>query len=93
MSNKITFYAIIGRGATVEEPLGLLRRLEYDNGSDDEGLSKDMSWSFTPTIVEWERGEYGNELVEVSHEQASRIVQYFREKFEREAAGGASAGS
>ncbi|HUJ07750.1 MAG TPA: hypothetical protein VLX31_16720 [Streptosporangiaceae bacterium] len=91
MSNKIIFYAIIGRDSTVDRPLGLLRRLEYDNGSDDEGLSKDMSWSFTPIIVEWERSNYGNELVEVSHEQASKIVQYFREKFERETTGGASA--
>jgi hypothetical protein len=81
MSNKITFYAIIGRGATVDKPLGLLRRLQYDNGWEDEGLRKDLSWRRSPIIVEWEHGSYGNELVEVSHEQASGIVQYFREKF------------
>jgi hypothetical protein len=81
MSNKITFYAIVGGSATVDNPLGLVRRLEYDNGFDDEGLAKDMSWSHTPIIVEWKRSNYDNELVEVSHEQASRIVQYLREKF------------
>lgn len=81
MSNKITFYAIVGRDATVDRPLGLVRRLQYDEGWDDEGLSKDMSWSHTPIIIEWQRGNYDNELVEVSHEQASKIVQYFREKF------------
>ncbi len=88
MTNKITFYAIIGRGATVDQPLGLLRRLTYDNGWEDEALRKDLSWHRTPIIVEWERDDYGNELVGVSHEQAGKIVQYFREKFEREAARG-----
>jgi hypothetical protein len=81
MSNKITFFAIVGRGATVDRPLGLLRRLPYDNGREDEVLRKDFSWRRSPLIVEWERGSYENELVEVSHEQASRIVQHFREKF------------
>lgn len=84
MSNKITYYAIIGRGATVEQPLGLLRRLEHDDGPEDEGLRKDLSWRRTPVIVEWERSSYDNELVQVSHEQAGRIVQYFREKFAQE---------
>jgi hypothetical protein len=85
MSNKITFYAILGSGATVEAPLGLLRRLEFDNGWADEGLNKDLSWSFTPLIVEWEHDSYGRELVEVSHDQASRIAAYFRQKFASEA--------
>ena len=32
-------------------------------------------------IVEWERGDFDDELVEVSHEQAERIVEYFRERW------------
>ena len=84
MSNKITFYAIVGRSETIDRPLGLVRRLEYDNGFEDEGLTREMGWSHTPIIVEWKRGSYDNELVEVSHEQASKIVQYFREKFATE---------
>jgi len=81
MSNLITYYAIVGGGATVDQPLGLVRRLEHDDGPEDEGMGKDLSWRRTPIIVEWERSSYDNELVEVSHEQASKIVQYFREKF------------
>ncbi len=81
MSNKITFYAILGPGTTVDRPLGLIRRLEYDDGWEDEGLRQDMSWKFTPLLVEHEHGNAEEDLVEVSHEQASRIVQYFREKF------------
>jgi hypothetical protein len=81
MTNKITFFAIVGRGATADRPLGLVRRLQYDNGWEDEVLRKDFSWRRSPLIVEWERGSYENELVEVSHEQASGIVQYLRKKF------------
>ncbi len=84
MSNKITFYAIVGREATVDQPLGLLRRLQYDNGWEDEALRKDLSWRRTAVIVEWEHDSYADELVKVSHEQASKIVQYFREKFAQE---------
>ena len=81
MSNKITFYALLGREATIERPLGLVRRLKFDNGWEDEVLREDMSWRRTPLIVEWEHDGRDGSLVEVSHEEASRIVQYFREKF------------
>jgi len=84
MINKITYYAIVGRGAAVDRPLGLLRRLEHDDGPEDEGITRELTWSFSPLIVEWERSSYENELVEVSHEQAAKIVQYFREKFAHE---------
>ena len=51
------------------------------DGPSDEGLRKDFSWAYTPAIVEWERGDLGPELVEVSHEQASKIIEYFRQKW------------
>ena len=34
-----------------------------------------------PLIVEWERGDFEDELVGVSHEQASKIIEYFRMKW------------
>ncbi len=82
MPDKITFYAIVTGDTTVERPGGLLRRLEFhDDGFTDEGLRRDFSWDFTPLIVEWERSNFGDELVEVSHAQASKIIEYFREKW------------
>jgi hypothetical protein len=81
MDDRINYFAIVAPGSTAEQPAGLVRRIQHDDGPDDEGLRRDMSWAFTPVIVEWEHGSYDNELVKVSHEQASRIVQYFREKF------------
>jgi hypothetical protein len=81
MSNKITFYAILGGGTTIDHPAGLLRRLQYDNGWEDEGLQKDMSWRRTSLLIEQENGSTEEEIVEVSHEQASNIVRYLRQRF------------
>jgi len=79
--NKITYYAIVGGNNTIDNPRGLVRRLEHDDGPSDEGLSDDFSWSCTPVIAEWEHGDFANELVEVSHDQAERIIRYFRERW------------
>jgi hypothetical protein len=79
--DKITYYAIIGEDRKIDNPYGLVRRLEHDDGPSDEALRKDFSWMATPVIAEWERGDFADELVAVSHEQAERIVQYFRERW------------
>jgi hypothetical protein len=82
MPDKITFYAVVGGARTIDDPYGLLRRLEFDgDGFTDEGLRKDLSWKFTPIIAEWERGDFEDELVEVSHAQAEKIIGYFRERW------------
>lgn len=75
---KITYYAIVDASTTVDRPYGLVRRLEHDDGPEDEGLRKDFSWTFTPIIAEWRHGDFDDELVEVSHAQASAIIEYFR---------------
>jgi hypothetical protein len=81
MANKITYYAIVTDGATVERPRGLLRRLEHDDGPEDEGLYKDGGWRWTSMIVEHENGSTDEDLVNVSHEQARKIAQYLRQRF------------
>jgi hypothetical protein len=81
MPDKITYYAVVGGTRTVDNPYGLVRRLETDWGFTDETIRKDFSWIFTPVIVEWEHGSFDDELVEVSHAQAEKIIQYFRERW------------
>jgi hypothetical protein len=82
MPDKITFYAVVDDDTTVDRPYGLVRRLEFEgNGFTDEGLRRDFSWSFTPIIAEWQRSDFDDELVEVSHAQASKIIEYFRGKW------------
>ena len=81
MSDKITYYAIVAGSNTLDNPRGLVRRLEHDDGPSDEALSDDFSWSFTPVIAEWEHGDFDDDLVEVSHERASEIIEHFRQKW------------
>jgi hypothetical protein len=81
VADQITYYAIIAGSDTTDNPRGLVRRLEHDDGPSDEALRDDFSWKFTPVIAEWERGDFDDELVEVSHEQASKIIDYFRQKW------------
>jgi hypothetical protein len=78
MTQKITYYAVVDGQTTVDRPYGLVRRLEHDDGPEDEGLRRDFSWSFTPSIESWKHGDLSYELVEVSHAQATRIIGYFR---------------
>ena len=81
MPDKITYYAVVGGARTADNPYGLVRRLETGWGFTDETIRKDFSWIFTPIIVEWEHGSFDDELVEVSHEQAEKIIRYFRERW------------
>jgi hypothetical protein len=82
MAHQIIYYAVIGGDRTIDNPYGLVRRLEHDDGPSDEALHKDLSWSHTPVIVEWKHGDFDDELVEVSHEQASKILEYFRGRWD-----------
>jgi hypothetical protein len=75
---RITYYAVIADNRTIDNPYGLVRRLEHDDGPSDEGMRTDFSWAFSPVIAQWERGGLGQELVEVTHAQASKIIDYFR---------------
>jgi ribosome-binding factor A len=79
VSQKITYYTILGDSDN--QPRGLVRRIETENGFTDEALRENLNWTFTPVLVEWERGDFADELIEVSHEQASKILAYFRAKW------------
>jgi hypothetical protein len=78
VAGAITYYAVIAGNRTIDNPYGLVRRLEHDDGPSDEGIRNDFSWAFSPVIAEWERGGLEHDLVEVSHAQASKIIEYFR---------------
>jgi hypothetical protein len=79
VSTKVRYYAIVDGGATRENPGGIVRRRTKTDGSfQDEALHRDLTWRFSPTIVEWERAESSGDLVEVSEDEAERIIQRFQ---------------
>jgi hypothetical protein len=81
MSEKITYYAMYLGGRTDEEPTGLVRRRELDGALADEGLRRDLTWGHTPLIVGWRRGDMTVELVEIGEDEATMLIQRFRERW------------
>ncbi len=82
MAEAVKHYAIIDHRATRSDPAGIARRRMHDNGEfHDEALAQDMTWLFTPLIVEWERGESTPNLVEVTEDEANRIIERFRARW------------
>lgn len=81
MPERITYYAMYLGGRTDEEPTGLVRRREQEGALADEGLRRDLTWSPTPLIAGWQRGDMTVELVEISADQAAPLIERFRERW------------
>ena len=81
MADDVKYYAIVSSGRTAQTPSGIARRKLTADGPFDEALRRDLTWQPDSAIVEWEHGDYVYDLVEVSHEQASKIIEYFRSRW------------
>ena len=79
---KVVYYLIIDRWASRENPAGIVRRRRPPSGGfSDEALTRDLSWQFTPLIVEWERAESSDDLIEIPEDEANRIIERFRARW------------
>jgi hypothetical protein len=79
---KITYYAIVDDLADREHPAGILRRRRpVTGGFRDEAFVRDLTWEFTPIIVEWERAESTDDLVEVTADEAEQIIDRLRARW------------
>jgi hypothetical protein len=79
MPDEVKYYAMMLTGDTLSNPSGLTRRRVFDDGGiSDEAFKRDQSWGHTPLIAAAERGDMTFEVVEVSEEEAERIIEQFR---------------
>jgi hypothetical protein len=78
MATKITYYAIVDDLSSREEPVGVLRRVEHDEGERDEQFGRDLQWTRSPLLYSYERGDGDNLLYEISAEEADRIAERIR---------------
>ena len=81
MAGDISYYAIAGAGRTAQAPSGLARRRYAGPDGDvpiDEALRRELTWEPDSAIVEWEYGEVGADLVEISEAAAARLVAGWR---------------
>ncbi|HWG61844.1 MAG TPA: hypothetical protein VG253_09040 [Streptosporangiaceae bacterium] len=82
MADRLTYYALLLDDDSKADPSGLARRgTSRDGQVRDEALQRDLSWALTPLIAGSDRGDMTFELVEVSEEEAERIIARFREKW------------
>ena len=78
MTTKTTFYAIVDDLSSREEPVGVLRRVEHDDGERDEQFGHDLAWTRSPLLYSYERGDGDNELIEITEDEAHQIVARIR---------------
>jgi hypothetical protein len=76
--SKITYYAIVNDRSTREQPAGVLRRVESEDGEFDEAFTRDLAWKRSSSLYAAERGDLQNEFVEITEEEAGRIVERIR---------------
>jgi hypothetical protein len=81
MIDKTIYYSVIGYGRTEERPSGLVRRRPGPNGPIDEALQRDLTWVPSSAIVQWESGDVGAALIEISQDEAEALIERFREKW------------
>ena len=81
MVSPVKYYAIVGSGRTAQNPSGIARRTSGIDGPVDEALRRDLTWQRDAAIIEWERGDVGPELVEISEDEAQELVERFRRKW------------
>lgn len=78
MPTKITYYAIVDDHSSRDEPGGVVRRVEDDNGEYDEEFGSDLAWTRSWLLYSYERGNMDAEFYEITEDDANRIVEQIR---------------
>ena len=78
MDKKITYYAIVNEYSSRDRPGGVLRRVEDNEGQNDEVFSRDLQWEPSPLLYSAERGDTMNDFHEISEDEAMRIIARIR---------------
>jgi hypothetical protein len=52
-----------------------------DDGRIDEALRRDLTWAPDSAIVEWEYGDVGADLVEITEVEADALIERFRQRW------------
>jgi len=81
VSDEVKYYAIVSSGRTVKNPSGIARRRFDADGPIDEALRRNLTWERDSAIVEWEYGDVGADLVEISETEARELIERFRERW------------
>ena len=80
MDDKVTYYAIVNEFSSRDEPFGVVRRVKREGGQRDEVFSRDLTWKNTALLYSAERGDLTNDMVPITEDEASRIIERIRDQ-------------
>lgn len=78
MPTKITYYAIVNEFSSRDRPGGVIRRVQDDEGQEDQAFTRNLRWEHSPLLYSYERGNMDNTLYEISEGEADQIVERIR---------------
>jgi hypothetical protein len=78
MPEKITYYAAVDDLSSREEPAGVLRRIENDEGQTDEAFTRNLKWEYSWSLYSYERGNRDATFHEITEDEANQIVERIR---------------
>jgi len=70
VTQRLTYYAIVDDFSSREEPAGVLRRTEDDEGESDEVFTHELVWKRSSSLYSAERGNLDNKFFEISAKEA-----------------------
>lgn len=77
-ATKVTYYAVVDHLSSREEPAGVLRRIEHEDGEHDEAFTRNLEWKRSASLYSYERGNADAEFYEITEDEANRIVARIR---------------
>jgi hypothetical protein len=78
MPEKITYYAMVDDLSSREEPAGVLRRIQDEEGQQDQAFTRNLAWEYSWSLYSHERGNRDAEFYEITEDEANEIVQRIR---------------
>jgi len=78
MPKKITYFAMVDDLSSRDEPAGVLRRTEDDEGQHDEAFTRNLEWEYSWSLYSYERGNRDAAFYEIGADEAEVIVERIR---------------
>jgi hypothetical protein len=79
MPQKITYFAMVDDLSSRDEPAGVLRRIEDDEGQQDEAFTRNLAWEYSWSLYSYERGNRDVKFYEITEDEANQIVDRIRQ--------------
>lgn len=82
MADKVIYYAVVNDLSSRDRPAGLFRRTYTEAGGlRDEAFTRNLIWKNSSTLVSAERGDLENDFIEVTEDEASKLMEQLRARW------------